>query len=68
MLFHTSHLIPSPTRLTQSGHPYTFTTIDDITQQTRCRRRPPNKMPTYDRCQLVKNRPFSYLLTYAHLL
>jgi len=43
-----------PPRLTQSGHPYTFTTIDDITQQTRCRRRPPNKMPSYDRYQLVK--------------
>ena len=59
MLFHTSHLFPSPTQVNKvrpSLH---------MTQQTRCRRCPSNQMPTYDRWLLAKKHPFSYKLTYV---
>jgi len=65
MLFYTSHLFPSPTQVKKSGHPFTFTIVNDTTQQTRCRRCPPNQMPTYDRWLLAKKHPFSYMLTYV---
>jgi len=65
MLFHTSHLFLIPPRLTKSGHPFTFIIVNDVTQQTRCRRCPSNQMPTYDRWLLAKKHPFSYMLTYV---
>ena len=47
-----------PPRLTKSGHPFTFTIVNDTTQQTRWRRCPPNQMPTYDRWLLAKKTSF----------